>query len=262
MANGFRREPNWYLADGTYNRLSRAAIVTLAHLARCMDGKGWSGCLSTTRLIELTGLGKSSVARAVAELKDAGILDRENGEHRYTIHHDPRPTGGTDCPTDGTTGAPPVGHERPTGGTPAPHGWESLPYRSRTITKNTLQEGARLSIKQRQIDFEGNTYRIGEVATMITDRAKWPKGNIDPRAGLMIEGVLAAMHNGDMGDDAKADPIGTLGIAMRNHTRLQEKSGEADRFVGLLGNWLEKQYGNWVDARGMPFSEMGVSHVG
>ena len=141
MANGYRREPNWYLADGTYNRLSRAAIVTLAHLTRCMDGKGWTGCLSTSRLIELTGLGKSSVARAIVELKEAGILERENGEHRYSIRPDPRPTGGTDCPTDGTTCAPPVGHERPTGGTSAPHGWDSHPYSSKTLTKNDYQEG-------------------------------------------------------------------------------------------------------------------------
>jgi len=252
MANGFRREPNWYLADGTYNRLSRAAIITLAHLARCMNGKGWSGCLSTSRLIELTGLGKSSVARAIAELKEAGILDRENGEHRYSIRPDPRPTGGTDCPTGGTTCAPRVGHERPTDGARAPHGWESHPYSSRTLIKNTHQEGAREPIPHRMIPYEGGTIRISEATDLIVSRSKWPKSRVDRRADLLLSLVLSELAEGADGPDAAADPVNTIGKAMGAYVHAQSKGDNPERFTKKMANWLEDQYPDIIAGSGVP----------
>jgi hypothetical protein len=237
MTQGYRREPNWYMNDGTYNRLSRAAIVTLAHMTKLMHGGKWCGSVSTNRLVELTGLGRSSVCRALTELRDAGILERETGQHAYEINTDPRPTGGTDCSTGGTPDVPRVAHARPTGGTPAPHGWDSHPYSSRTSFKNTLQEGA--CVRDGLIPHNGTRVDPYEVSGKILDAAGWPNG-IDRRSNAknLIAHALLALADGAEDDEAAANPIDWLG---RRLAETVKAASEPSR-VPDMPNWFNTRY--------------------
>ena len=215
-------------------------MLTLAHLARLMDGKGWSGCVSTARLVELTGMGRSSVARAINELREAGILDRENGEHRYEIQSDARPTGGTDCPTDGTLCAPPVGHARPTGGTCAPHAWDSLPYSSRTITKNIYQEPV---CADSSVPFAGTTKNAYLLAGELLPSVKWnPQRRSGETGTRLLSRAILRIRDGARGPDAAQDPGGWIGDRMAEYLEsLSDKKYHPD-----FDKWITKQYPDLV----------------
>lgn len=252
MTHGYRREPNWYLADGTYNRLSRSAMLTLAHISKLMNGKSWSGSVSTARLVELTGLGRSSVSRAISELRKAGILDRENGSREYKIITDERPTDGAQRPTGETLRAPQVGHERPTDGARAPHGWDSHPYSSKTLSKNTLQEGAREAIPYRKVGYDGSEITISEAASLIVERSKWPKSRVDRKSDLLLMLVLAEIADGAEGEGAARDPINTVGREMGKYVHAQSKLENPERYTKRLANWLSEQYPDIIAGSGVP----------
>jgi hypothetical protein len=236
MTQGYRREPNWYMNDGTYNRLSRAAIVTLAHMAKLMHGGKWCGSVSTNRLVELTGLGRSSVCRALTELRDAGILERETGQHAYEINTDPRPTGGTDCSTGGTPDVPRVAHARPTGGTSVSHGWDSHPYSSKTYSKNTLQEGERDPV---MVMHKGKQVSPYHSAAPLLTATGWPENRWCGETGVRaITKALVRISDGCEGESAASDPVQWLGARMN----AAAKSTDDPRFVPKITKWLEENY--------------------
>ena len=108
-------------------------------------------------------------------------------------------------------------------------------------------------IPYRQIDFEGEIHRIGEVAPMIIARSEWPKPRADRKADRLIEGILAAMD-----ERGVADPIGTLGQEMGRYVKTQRATDDPDRFTKFLSNWLAEQFSDLIDERGNPIE---VAHV-
>jgi DNA-binding transcriptional ArsR family regulator len=239
----FSRVPNWVIDTGLYAELGLPAKAVLTVLARRLAAKDDCGSMSVDSICELAGLKKSTVYKALSELDEKKIIHREYGKVGYRFHE-----GGKSVSTTVERVSTSVERVSTT--------VETHPYSSRTLLKNSHQEGACekqfAPAQNRTVPYDGVDMKVSEAVDLIVRKTKWPPNRVDRLGETRLAVLIGEVADGALGPEGVSDPVGTIGRAIGVYVKDRMDGDNPKRFTKYLSGWLGEQYGDIIAGSGIP----------